>query len=145
MKIINKQSIVITLLLIVFNLSTYAQITKAEIIATGLTCSMCSNAINKQLKSMAEVESVDTDLNTNTFTVVLKKDSSLTANELKNSIEKTGFFIGSMVLTMELGDIKIEDNLKVEKDHGTYVFVDTKARTVNGAVKVKVLKKVDFE
>lgn len=68
-----------------------AQISKVEIVATGLTCSMCSNAINKQLKSMPEVESVSTDLNTNTFTVQLKANNTLTPKALKNSIEKTGF------------------------------------------------------
>jgi copper chaperone CopZ len=71
---------------------SYAQITKAEIIATGLTCSVCSNAINKQLKSMDEVANVSTDLNTNTFTVTLKQNSTLTANTLKESVEKTGFY-----------------------------------------------------
>jgi copper chaperone CopZ len=55
--------------------SVEAQISKAEIVATGLTCSMCSNAINKQLKSLAEVDSVVIDLNTNTFVVHLNKES----------------------------------------------------------------------
>jgi copper chaperone CopZ len=50
-------------------MKSFAQISKAEIIATGLTCSMCSNAINKQLKTLPEVVTVETDLNTNTFTV----------------------------------------------------------------------------
>ncbi|MFN6071294.1 MAG: heavy-metal-associated domain-containing protein, partial [Bacteroidota bacterium] len=50
----------------------YAQVKKAEIIATGLTCSMCSNAIYKQLNTIVGVDSVLTDLNTNTFTVFLK-------------------------------------------------------------------------
>jgi copper chaperone CopZ len=53
-------------------MKSFAQISKAEI-ATGLTCSMCSNAINKQLKTLPEVVTVETDLNTNTFTVTLKE------------------------------------------------------------------------
>ena len=91
-----------------------AQISKAEIVATGLTCSMCSNAINKQLKSMPEVESVSTDLNTNTFTVQLKANNTLTPKALKNSIEKTGFFIGSLVLTVDLGVVNGQENEKVQ-------------------------------
>ena len=108
----------------IVTMSSYAQITKAEIIATGLTCSMCSNAINKQLKSMDEVANVSTDLNTNTFTVTLKQNSTLTANTLKESVEKTGFFIGSMVLTIDLGTVKIAENEKLTKQSGTYVFVN---------------------
>ena len=62
-------------IVLMFSIKSNAQIVKAEIRATGLTCSMCSNAINKQLKSMPEVINVETDLNTNTFTVELERSS----------------------------------------------------------------------
>ena len=118
-----------------------AQIAKAEIVATGLTCSMCSNAINKQLKSLAEVDSVTTDLNTNTFTVFLKKGTGIKPRVLKESVEKAGFFVGSMVVTIPFKNLKIEDNLSVNKNDATFVFVDTKAKTLNGETKVRVLDK----
>ena len=78
--------------LLLFALNTNAQIIKAEIIATGLTCSMCSNAINKQFKSLAEVEKVATDLNTNTFTVYLKSNAIITPKKLKEQVEKASYF-----------------------------------------------------
>lgn len=115
-----------------------AQISKAEIVATGLTCSMCSNAINKQLKSMPEVESVSTDLNTNTFTVQFKTNNTLTPKALKNSIEKTGFFIGSLVLTVDLGAVNGQENEKVQNQSGTYVFVE-KAKKPAGSLQIQVL------
>lgn len=115
-----------------------AQISKAEIVATGLTCSMCSNAINKQLKSMPEVESVSTDLNTNTFTVQLKANNTLTPKALKNSIEKTGFFIGSLVLTVDLGAVNGQENEKVQNQSGTYVFV-AKGKKLAGSIQIQVL------
>lgn len=115
-----------------------AQISKAEIVATGLTCSMCSNAINKQLKSMPEVESVSTDLNTNTFTVQLKANNTLTPKALKNSIEKTGFFIGSLVLTVDLGAVNTQEDEKVQSKSGTYVFVE-KGKKAAGPMQVQVL------
>ncbi|MBC5862397.1 heavy-metal-associated domain-containing protein [Flavobacterium turcicum] len=115
-----------------------AQISKAEIVATGLTCSMCSNAINKQLKSMPEVESVSTDLNTNTFTVQLKANNTLTPKALKNSIEKTGFFIGSLVLTVDLGAVNGQENEKVQNQSGTYVFVERGKKSA-GSLQIQVL------
>jgi copper chaperone CopZ len=71
-------------------MKSFAQISKAEIIATGLTCSMCSNAINKQLKTLPEVVTVETDLNTNTFTVTLKEGNDLSQKYLRKS-GKAGF------------------------------------------------------
>ena len=86
-------------MVLMFSIKSNAQIVKAEIRATGLTCSMCSNAINKQLKSMPEVVNVETDLNTNTFTVTLKEGNNLSPKVFKEKVEKAGFFIGSLVVT----------------------------------------------
>ena len=100
MKTLNKKNIVLVLIVALFSTAGFAQISKAEIIATGLTCSMCSNAINKQLQSLPEAVNVETDLNTNTFTVTLKEGNKLTPATFKEKVEKAGFFIGSLVLTV---------------------------------------------
>lgn len=78
-----------------------AQINKSEIIATGLTCSMCSNAIYKQLQSLSSVAEIDTDLNTNTFTVIAKNNQTLDPVQLKEAVEKAGFFVGSMMVYVD--------------------------------------------
>ena len=116
---------------------TNAQILKAEIVATGLTCSMCSNAIQKQLKALNEADSISTDLNSNTFTVYLKKENSLTPKTFKERVEKAGFFIGSMIVTMPFNNLKVENNTRA----GNYIFLDAKPQTINGPTKVKVLDK----
>ena len=120
---------------------SYSQITKAEIMATGLTCSMCSNAINKQLKSFTEVDSIGTDLNTNTFTVYFKKDNSLEPKVLKNAVEKAGFFVGSMVLTAKFHTPTIEDNTTLKMDDATYTFIDIKNPVAHQEAKYRVLDK----
>ena len=118
-----------------------AQISKAEIVATGLTCSMCSNAINKQLKSLTEVDSVVIDLNTNTFVVHLKKDNKVSPRILKERVEKAGFFVGSMIINMSFENVEVSDNYKFEKDGFSMVFVETKAKTLDGENKVKIMDK----
>ena len=99
MKKINIVYVLVVSMLLMFSMKGNAQILKAEIRATGLTCSMCSNAINKQLKSLPEVTNVETDLNTNTFTVTLKEGNELSPKVFKDKVEKAGFFIGSLILT----------------------------------------------
>ena len=94
-----KVHIIIASIILMFSLKSNAQIIKAEIRATGLTCSMCSNAINKQLKSMPEVAYVETDLNTNTFTVTLNEGYNLSPKSFKDKVENAGFFIGSLIIT----------------------------------------------
>jgi copper chaperone CopZ len=106
MKTLYKKSVLIVILITLFTTASNAQISKAEIRATGLTCSMCSNAINKQLKSMPEVKNVDIDLNTNTFTVSLVENNSLQPSAFKEKVEKAGFFIGSLIVTTNSETIK---------------------------------------
>jgi len=100
MKNIHLKFVLVACLILITSVKSYAQISKAEIIATGLTCSMCSNAINKQLKALPEVLEVETDLNTNTFVVTLSDKNALTPKTFKDKVEKAGFFIGSLVLTV---------------------------------------------
>jgi copper chaperone CopZ len=106
-----------------------AQIVKADIIATGLTCSMCSKSIYKQLTSLPEVASVDTDLNTNTFTVTLKPNTNVSPNIFRDNVEKAGFFIGSLVIT---SDSKTLEN---------YINVENKQIPDTQQVQVQILDK----
>ena len=139
MKNISKFLIAIVVLLSITN--SFAQISKVEIVATGLTCSMCSNAINKQLKKLPEVEKVDIDLNSNTFTIFLKKNITISPRILKESVQKAGFFVGSMIITMNFDNQKIDDNSKLKKDNLNLVFIDSNPKTLNGLTKFKVLDK----
>lgn len=99
MKKLNKVYIMAASMVLMFSIKSNAQIVKAEIRATGLTCSMCSNAINKQLKTLPEVSNVEIDLNTNTFTVTLIEANKLSPKIFKDKVEKAGFFIGSLIIT----------------------------------------------
>ncbi|RYY10302.1 MAG: copper chaperone, partial [Chitinophagaceae bacterium] len=49
-----------------------AQVTGVSLKASGLTCSMCSNAINKALKKLDFVEKVDSDIKTYSFEISFK-------------------------------------------------------------------------
>ncbi len=107
---------------------SFGQVQRVEIIATGLTCSMCSNAINKQLQAIPEVENVETDLNTNTFVVTSKTGSDLSAQVLKERVEKAGFFVGSMVVT-----------IPAEQLSNRFSLLDEVANSATGLIKVQVL------
>ena len=137
----NLKNICFTIIAILFLSTLNAQISKAEIRATGLTCSMCSNAINKQLKSMPEVASVDTDLNTNTFTITLKKDNTLSPKIFKDKVEKAGFFIGVLIISIDAAAIKSANFINVNSS--TAVGSDAKIQILDkGYVTDKEYKKL---
>lgn len=136
-----KTKVLLVMLLFTISIASYSQISKVEIVATGLTCSMCSNAINKQLKALVEVEKVTTDLNTNTFTVELKEGSKISPLKLKQSVEKAGFYVGSMVLTFTLDQQNLVGNLKATINDDTYIFVDADTKALSDVITAKVLDK----
>jgi copper chaperone CopZ len=141
MKNINLKFIGIACLVLMTSIQSYSQISKVEIMATGLTCSMCSNAINKQLKATVGVDSVSTDLNTNTFTVYFKKESKIMPRVLKEGVEKAGFFIGSLVITMPTESLKIEGDKAISVNGSTFVLLNEELKNSTGETKVRVFDK----
>ena len=102
---------------------------------------MCSNAINKQLKATVGVDSVSTDLNTNTFTVYFKKESKIMPRVLKEGVEKAGFFIGSLVITVPTENLKIEGDKSISLNGSTFVLLNEELKNSNGETKLKIYDK----
>ncbi|MES2806858.1 MAG: cation transporter, partial [Bacteroidota bacterium] len=102
---------------------------------------MCSNAINKQLKATVGVDSVSTDLNTNTFTVYFKKESKIMPRALKEGVEKAGFFIGSLVITVPTENLRIEGDKTISLNGSTFVLLNEELKNSNGETKLKIYDK----
>lgn len=118
-----------------------AQIIRAELTATGLTCSMCSKATYKQLTSISEVEKVEPDLNNTAFILFFKNGSSVNLSDLKKKVEDAGFSVGELIVVFNFKNQKAENNTTFTLDNTKYTFMDTKSGILTGEVKVKVLDK----
>lgn len=135
----NKIKTLAIIAIFVFAVNAFTQISKASIVATGLTCSMCSNAINKQLYNLPEVDSILTDLNTNTFVVYLKKGNQLKPKALKESVEKAGFFIGSLVLLVPSDNLKTDINNTVILNGSAFILLNGVPLNSDEETKLKIL------
>jgi copper chaperone CopZ len=118
-----------------------SQITRAELTATGLTCSMCSKATYKQLTSIPEVKEVVPDLNTTAFMIYFKDGSAINVSELKKKVEDAGFSVGELVVVFNFNNQQAVNNSSFKKNNITYTFMDTKPGVLSGEVKVKILDK----
>jgi copper chaperone CopZ len=118
-----------------------AQIIKAELTATGLTCSMCSKATYKQLTSIPEVEKVEPDLNNTAFIIFFKNGSQVNISNLKKKVEEAGFSIGELLVVFNFKNQQAENNSTFTLNNMTYTFMDTKTVVLSGEVKVKILDK----
>lgn len=135
------KKILITTVILFATVIANAQITRAELTATGLTCSMCSKATFKQLTSIPEVEKVVPDLNKTAFLLYFKNGSAINVGDLKKKVEDAGFSVGELVVVFNFNNQQAENNSSFTKNNITYTFMDTKPGVLTGEVKVKILDK----
>ena len=73
-----------------------SQIHSAELQAAGLTCAMCSNAINKSLKTLSFIQRVDVDLKRSSFTLLFNPSGLVDLDAIRNKVEDAGFSVSSL-------------------------------------------------
>lgn len=129
------------LILAIACLESSAQITKAELIANGLTCSMCSNATYNQLKTINFLDSIDTDVEHTKFILYFKAGTPFDLKMIRSKVEDAGFSVGSLVLYMNFEKVTVESDFHYHTGEITYHFMDTKKQTLDGITQVRLIDK----
>jgi copper chaperone CopZ len=128
-------------IVLLWAINTNAQISKVSLQASGLTCSMCSNAINKSLKTINNVEKVVSNISMSTFDISFKDGDAVNFDELKKKVEDAGFFVSKLN-----ADVLFK-NVKLSKDeHLTYAgmnlhFLNGSEKVLNGTHQIALLDK----
>ena len=136
-----KKNYILIILLFILSKNGLSQLVKIELQATGLTCSMCSLSIQKQLKTIHEVDSIYTNIETSTYFILLKKNNNLTPNLFKEKVEKAGFFVGSFIATANLD--AMDKNLYILVDDCKLGHREVKFQVIDkGFVTAKAFKKL---
>jgi len=117
-----------------------AQITKAELQVSGLTCSMCSKATEKSLRTLDFISDIKVDLNKNIFLLTFKKDAPVDIDMISKKVQNSGFFVNNLKLTFNLNNVK-PDNNYFGFEGNTYKLMNTAPSVLNGPVAVTVVDK----
>lgn len=128
-------------MLFAINKASAQQITQVEMQVTGLTCSMCSQATEKSLRTLEYVSNVSPDLNKNLFVITFKKDKTVNFDELGKKVKDAGFSVGKLEATMNFNQVKVDDKGQAIIGTNVYRFANAKDKVLNGAVKVNVIDK----
>lgn len=118
-----------------------SQVQKIEVQASGLTCSMCSNAINKSLKALLFAEAVETDLNKNIFSITIKKGLNPDFDLVKQKVEDAGFSVASLWIIGQFNQLAIKNDEHVAADGFVFHFMNVKTQVLAGVQKLKLLDK----
>ena len=126
---------------IAFTLATKAQVTKVYLKASGLTCSMCSNSINKALKTLTFVDAINADIKTYTFEITFKTSSAIDFDKIKKKVEDAGFSVSAFTALINFNNVQVKDNKPLTIGDMTFYFVKIKEQLLNGIKEVKILNK----
>lgn len=118
-----------------------AQFSKATLQATGLTCAMCSNAVNKAVQSIPFVESVKSDIKNSSFDIVFKKEGEVNIDALKDAVEDAGFSVGSLKITGTFNDVNVEKDKHVKIGNDVFHFLNADSRILTGEQAITVVDK----
>ncbi|RCH53712.1 hypothetical protein DJ568_15855 [Mucilaginibacter hurinus] len=88
-----------------------AQFTSAELQVSGLTCSMCSKATEKSLKTLDFVSSIKPDLNRNIFMITFKKNVPVNFDKLSNKVQSAGFSVNNLKAVFNFNNVKLTNDI----------------------------------
>ncbi len=118
-----------------------AQFVKADLQVSGLTCSMCSKATEKSLRTLTFIRDVKPDLNRNLFIITFKKDVSVNLDAISKKVQDAGFSVNKLTTSFNFDNLKIDNNFHFDYAGNTYHFLNVKAETLNGITPVTIIDK----
>jgi copper chaperone CopZ len=133
--------IVLTIAMVFMAVVAGAQFSKASLQATGLTCAMCSNAINKALLKVPFVESVKADIKNSAFNISFKNGQTVEIDALRKAVEDAGFSVGHLTVTGSLQNVAIENDKHVEIGKEVFHFLNVSGQVLNGETTLTVVDK----
>jgi copper chaperone CopZ len=131
-------------LVMMINVASYAQVEKATLVASGLTCSMCSKAIYQALQKVREIESVKANIKESSYDITFKKNTAISFDDIRKAVENAGFSIAKLQVTFNFDNVVVENDKHVLADGINLHFLHVQPQTLNGEKVLTILDK-NFE
>ncbi|MDB5131906.1 MAG: hypothetical protein JWR02_1655 [Mucilaginibacter sp.] len=117
-----------------------AQVTKAELQVSGLTCALCAKATEKSLKTLPFITDIKPDLMRNIFVLTFKNGAPVNFDLISKKVQDAGFFVNSLKATFNFNDIKLTGD-KFSYGGDTYQVMNNPDRSLNGPIAVTLVDK----
>jgi copper chaperone CopZ len=122
-------------------LSASAQFKSATLQASGLTCAMCSNAINKSLKTLSFISSVESDIKTSSFIINFKEGADINFDQLRKKVEDAGFSVAKLQVVTNFDNVSVQSNQPVTVGGKQLYFLAAKNQQLTGEKVITIVDK----
>ena len=136
-----KKQFLIVCIGFLLSITVNAQIKSAEIVASGLTCSMCSKAIFKSLEKLSFVDTVKVNIETSTYILSLSNSKEAKIEDIKEAVYGAGFAIAKMGLSLQLNEKVATNGAVFNNANYQFKWKLTKDRNIAPIQKVWILNK----
>lgn len=126
---------------LLIGLSASAQFKSATLQASGLTCAMCSNAINKSLKTLSFVEKVEADIKTSFFTINFKEGADINFDQLRKKVEDAGFSVAKLQVVTNFNNVSVQNEQAVTVAGKQLYFLAVKNQQLSGEKVITIVDK----
>ena len=125
----------------VFTSIGYAQVKKVRLQASGLTCSMCSNSINKAIQSLDYVNEVDANIKNSSFDITFNDSLKVNFDQIKKKVEDAGFFVANFEVDYQFENTALVKDAHIESNSFIFHFLHVPEKNISGVVTIKLLDK----
>lgn len=117
-----------------------AQFTTVQLQVSGLTCSMCSKATEKSLRTLSFISDIKTDLNNSLYIITFKKDVPVSLQAISKKVQGAGFSVNNLKATFNFDGVKLTNN-QFNYAGETYQLVKAPEKALSGPVVFTVVDK----
>jgi copper chaperone CopZ len=133
--------VVVFLLTAIFILPVKAQFTSATLQASGLTCALCSRAVNKALQNLSFVATVKPDIKNSSFNVIFKENGDVNIDELKEAVEDAGFSVANLKITGNFENVRLLKDQYTKIGNQVFYFLNADNKVLNGERTFMIVEK----
>lgn len=123
------------------SIATQAQFKSASLQAAGLTCAMCTKAINKALEQVPFVQQVKVDIKTSSFLMQFKEGVPVDFDAMKKAVEDAGFSVAKLKVTGQFDKVEVQNDTHVQIDGKTFHFLNVGKQTLQGEKSITLVDK----
>ncbi|MFT3678882.1 MAG: heavy-metal-associated domain-containing protein [Ferruginibacter sp.] len=124
-----------------FVLAAKPQVAGVSLKASGLTCSMCSNAIYKALKTLDFIDAVEADISTYTFAITFKPGTDVDFDKIKKKVETAGFSVAGFVATVSFNKVLVDQSGVLNVGNMSFYILNEKPAKLEGTRQIRILNK----
>lgn len=135
------KKIILIFLIAISGIAVQGQFKTAFLQASGLTCAMCTRAINNSLEELNFIESVKADIKASAFKIVFKTNAFIDIDQLKTAVEDAGFSVAKLKLSGNFNNVDVKNDEHVQFNGKTFHFLRVNNQTINGEKEITIVDK----